>query len=64
MCRVSISSLTVPSLSDQAGLVILAVDDRSLIGASHPEAVNVIRKAYNDKSNPIMKIKLQKTKRR
>lgn len=40
----------------QSGWELISIDDESLQGVSHAEAVDIIRRAYNDKSRSVMHI--------
>ena len=40
----------------QAGWELISIDGESLEGASHAQAVDIIRRAYNDKSQNVMNI--------
>ncbi|XP_033756926.1 uncharacterized protein LOC117339451 isoform X2 [Pecten maximus] len=42
----------------QPGMTILTVDDHSLVGVSHAEAVRLLKMAFKDRSKPAMEIKL------
>ena len=43
-------------ISLQAGMRLLEIDGRDLSGATHQQAVDIIRRSYANKRVPVMKI--------